>query len=220
MKHNTIDYRNFMHCLTMAKNIDKTVTEFRTVQVFNLEGDKRLYMATMNGHTALIYRLPAMLDEGEEDVCLTFPYTEKLEFFCKQNKNKSIKIIKDGIEFLDGTVVESVKPREESGLPSGYIEKFTWSGIFERIKNLCNSDNLCYSRAMWHGITPKMYKHIFDGVEKDSDICVYGDSTDLNGPQLIRISNLNNFIGVVMPMSSAKMMDDDNKEFFKGFWNI
>ena len=39
MKHNTIDYRNFMHCLTMAKNIDKTVTEFRTVQVFNLEGD-------------------------------------------------------------------------------------------------------------------------------------------------------------------------------------
>lgn len=222
MKHPTIDYRNFMHCLSMAKGIDKDSPEFRNIQIFNLDGDKRLYMALMNGHTALVYRLPTVLDEGEENVYLTFPYTEKLEFFCKQNKNKSITITKEGnLQFVDGTIMESVNVKDlNSRYGVGGIELHTWEGVFAQIKSVCNSDSLCYSKAMGHGITPNMYKFIFGGVEKGDTVAVYGDSTNINGPQVIRISGLKNFLGVVMPMSSEKMMDDDNKDFFKGFWNI
>ena len=213
MIRNSIDYRNFVHCFSLVKAAE--MDEFKKIYIFNPVGDKRIYMCCTNGHTALIYRLNAMLNDGEPDIFCAYSYTEKMTFFAKQNKNKSIFINEDrDLLFLDESIIKACDLKKEP-----HLERAGWENILAQVKAVCVADELKPSRVMSFGMTAKMYEHIFAGCEKGEIICTYADANRPSAPQVIRIPSCNNFIGVVMPMSHNHVHEEDNVTFFKDFWN-
>lgn len=204
-----IDHEALVHCFSIAK-VKGLDDACKKIYVFG-DKDCRPYMAITNGHCAIIYRLTCIT---REDIDFVYSYSEKMEFYAKQNKHKRITVSDNGdLLFFDGSIINP----EDTTKYIDRIERSGWDGMLGKAKSICTSEN-CKPSALASTMTKKLYEHMFAGTEKDESIFIYGIGDELS-PQVVRIPSKNNFIGLVMPMKNGEMIDSDNEEFFKKFFD-
>ena len=204
MKYN-IKNDYILHCVKIIKKLDNKDLK----NIFFVKRDKNLYLAAINGHVMILYKIS---DNAEEkpNYKIAFEYSDLLDGYLKASKKAYYSLFDDDtnhLEFMCGNniYIESTN----TDVP---LEEIIERGITV-IKDCSFSVTTASSSMSFNNI-----ESIFPN--KNGFITFYGNPNNLFEPMIATWSEDNNFCAYVMPITYGNENNANDISNIRDFFGI